>query len=262
MHYGRRRSLVRSVLAGHSGLAYLFLYAPIIVLVGLSFNGGRQATVWEGFSFKWYTALAGNRRLLDATLNSLLVGGVAAVCSTVIGTMAALALSRYRFRGERFTSGLIFLPVVIPEIVLAVSLLAFYNAIGVRVMSLTTVTLAHIVFTVSYVAVVVKARLAGLDRSVEEAAIDLGAGPMAAFFRVTLPRLAPGILAAALLVFTLSLDDYVVTSLVSGVDSQTLPVEIYSMLRAAVNPQANAVCSVLLVATALLIVPAQRLLSR
>ncbi len=258
----KQKALSSFALRAHTAVAYLFLYAPILVLVVLSFNSGRQATIWEGFSFKWYVALASNRRLLEAAGNSLIVGGITTFCSTVVGTLAAIGLSRYRFRGHGFTGALIYLPVVIPEIVLGVSLLAFYNAIGIRSMSLTTVVLAHIVFTVSYVAVVVKARLAGLDRSIEEAAMDLGAGRVGAFVRVTLPRLAPGIIAAALLVFTLSLDDYVVTSLVSGVDSQTLPVEIYSMLRAAVNPQANAVCTVLLIVTTLLVVPAQRLLSR
>ncbi|QOV87947.1 ABC transporter permease [Humisphaera borealis] len=259
MNASRRTSIA---LATHTLLIYTFLYAPILVLIVLSFNSGRQATIWEGFSFKWYAALAGNERLIRATTNSLIVGGVATLCSTLIGTLAAIGLSRYSFRGKGITGAMIYLPIVIPEIVLAVSLLAFYNALGVRSMNLTTVALAHIVFTVSYVAVVVKARLAGLDRSVEEAAIDLGAGPVGAFVRVTLPQLLPGILAAALLVFTLSLDDYVVSSLVSGVGSQTLPVEIYSMLRASVNPQANAVCTLLLVVTAFMIVPAQKLLSR
>lgn len=254
--------LVSTLLTGHTGLVYLFLYAPILVLIVLSFNSGRQATIWEGFSLKWYEALGENERLQRATINSLSVGAVATLASTLIGTLAAIGLSRYRFRGKGLTGGLIYLPVVVPEIVLAVSLLSFYHAIGVRAMSLTTVTLAHVVFTVSYVAVVVKARLVGLDRSIEEAARDLGASPVGAFLSVTLPRLMPGIIAAALLVFTLSLDDYVVSSLVSGVGSQTLPVEIYSMLRAAVNPQANAVCSLLLVVTALLVVPAQKLLSR
>ena len=257
-----RRSPGSRALPTHTLLVYLFLYAPIVLLVILSFNAGRHATRWDGFSFKWYLALAGKERLIRAAVNSLIVGGIATVCSTIIGTLAAIGLSRFRFRGQGATRGLIYLPVVIPEIVLGVSLLSFYNAVGIRSMSLTTVTLAHIVFTVSYVTVVVKARLAGIDRSVEEAAMDLGAGPIAAFVKVTLPSLLPGILAAALMVCALSLDDYVVTSLVSGVGSQTLPVEIYSMLRAKVDPTTNAVCTVLLAATTLMVVPAQWLLSR
>jgi spermidine/putrescine transport system permease protein len=256
-----RRSLF--ALRLHTLVVYFFLYAPILLLVLLSFNSGRHANRWEGFSLKWYYALIGKDAMVRAAVNSLTVGFTATACSTVIGTLAAIGLSRFHFSGRRVTGGLIYLPVVVPEIILGVALLAFYNAIGLRSMSLTTVTLAHIVFTVSYVTVVVKARLTGIDRSVEEAAIDLGATPVAAFVRVTLPQLLPGILAAALMVFVLSLDDYVVTSLVSGIGSQTLPVQIYSELRGKpVDPTPNAVCSIILVTTGLLIVPAQWILSR
>lgn len=251
----------RHILPAHTAVAYAFLYAPIAVLVFFSFNAGRQATIWRGFSLKWYDALLNNRPLRDAAVNSLIVAGTATVLSTTIGTLAAIGLSRYRFRGRGFTGGLLYLPVVTPEIVLGVSLLTLFGGLGVD-LGLTTIVLAHVVFTVSYVAVVVKARLAGLDRTLEEAAMDLGAGPVGAFCRVTLPRLAPGIVAAALLVFTLSLDDYVVTSLVGGVDSQTLPVRVYSMLRVAVTPEVNAACTVLLAVTVAIVAAAQRLAMR
>ena len=256
-----RPSWTRHILATHTALAYAFLYAPIVVLVVFSFNAGRQASVWRGFSLAWYDALANDRPLREAALNSLAVAGATTLLSTTIGTLAAIGLSRYRFRGQGFTRALLYLPIVIPEIVLGVALLTLFGGLGVDP-GLTTVVLAHVVFTVSYVAVVVKARLAGLDRTLEEAATDLGAGPVGAFVRVTLPRLVPGIVAAALLVFTLSLDDYVVTSLVSGVGSQTLPVRVYSMLRVAVTPEVNAACTVLLAVTVALVAVAQRLLMR
>ena len=247
----------------HTIAVYIFLYAPILLLIAISFNAGKYATRWEGVSLKWYEKLASNERMIDAAINSLLVAAAATIGATVIGTLAAIGLNRFCFRGQGVSGALIYLPVVVPEIILGVSLLAFYNAVGVRSMSLTTVILAHIVFTVSYVTVVVKARLAGIDRSLEEAAMDLGATPVGAFVRVTLPRLFPGVIAAALMVFVLSLDDYVVTSLVSGIGSQTLPIEIYSTLRAkSADPTTNAVCSILLVVTAMLVVPAQWILAR
>jgi spermidine/putrescine transport system permease protein len=248
-------------LAAHAVLTYLFLYAPIIVLIIYSFNGGKQASVWGGFSTRWYTFLMTDSALRDAAVNSLIVAIAATVFSTLIGTLAAIAISRFQFRGRGITKGMIYLPMVIPEIVLGVALLTLFGGLGAD-LSLSTVILAHIVFTVSYVAVVVKARLAGLDRSVEEAAMDLGAGAIGAFVRVTLPRLTPGIVAAGLLVFTLSLDDYVVTSLVSGAGSQTLPVKIYSMLKPGVSPEANAACVVLLLVTIVAVIAAQWLLSR
>jgi spermidine/putrescine transport system permease protein len=256
------RKSLPTYLSAHTTLTYLFLYAPIAVLVVYSFNAGRDAFLWRGFSTQPYRALAEHRALLDATRNSLIVAAAAAAVSTLIGTLAAIGLDRYRFRGRVATSALLYLPMVIPEIVLGASLLTFFLAAGVEEMNLGTVILAHIAFTVSYVTVVVRARLAGLDRSVEEAAMDLGAGPVGAFCRVTLPRLAPGIVAGALLAFTVSLDDYVVTSLVSGVDSRTLPVQVYSLLRGTVPPTVNAACTALLAVTVVLAAVAQRLLGK
>jgi spermidine/putrescine transport system permease protein len=258
----RKRTTSATLLATHTLIAYLFLYAPIVILVLFSFNAGRQSSIWGGFSTHWYSVLLNDLAARDAAINSLIVAVGATIISTLVGTLAAIAIVRFRFRGQGLTRGMIYLPMVIPEVVLGVSLLTLFGAIGAD-LSIGTVILAHVVFTVSYVAVVVKARLAGMDRSIEEAAMDLGAGPVGAFVRVTLPRLMPGIIAAALLVFTLSLDDYVVTSLVSGVDSQTLPIWIYSLLKpAAVTPEANAACVVLLGVTIVCVVAAQRLMSR
>jgi spermidine/putrescine transport system permease protein len=249
----------RRLLGIWSGLVYLFLYAPIVVLVIFSFNAARQTALWEGFTLDWYRRLLGNEVLLRSVRNSLAVAGLTTVAATVLGTLAALALARLGFRGRRSTRTLLFLPVIIPEVVLGAALLNFFGMIGFR-LSLWTVVIAHVVFSLSYVAFVVRARLAGLDPSLEEAARDLGAGPFETFRRVTLPLLLPGILASALLVFILSIDDYVVTSFVAGVGSTTLPLHIYSMLRVGVTPEVNAVSTLLLATTLVPIVLAHRLL--
>ena len=249
----------RRWLAVHTALVYLFLYAPIAVLVVFSFNADRQTAMWDGFTLGWYEKLLGNEVLLRSVRNSLLVAGITTAVATVLGTLAALALGRYDFRGKRGTRALLFLPVIIPEVVLGAALLTFFGVVEMR-LSLWTVVIAHVVFSVSYVAIVVRARLSGLDPSLEEAARDLGAGPFETFRRVTLPLILPGIVASALLVFTLSIDDYVVTSFVAGVGSTTLPLHIYSMLKVGVTPEVNAVSTLLLAVTVVLIVLAHRLL--
>jgi spermidine/putrescine transport system permease protein len=249
----------RRLLAVHTVLIYLFLYLPIAILVVFSFNAARQTAVWEGFTLDWYRRLAGNERLLGSVRNSLLVAGITTLIATVLGTLAALALARYRFRGKGSTETVLFLPVILPDVVLGAALLTFFGAVGLR-LSLWTVVIAHVMFSVSYVAIVVRARLAGLDPSLEEAARDLGAGPFDTFRRVTLPLILPGVVASALLVFTLSIDDYVVTSFVAGVGATTLPLHIYSMLKLGVTPEVNAVSSLLLAGTVVLIVVAHLLM--
>ncbi|HSK75807.1 MAG TPA: ABC transporter permease [Thermoanaerobaculia bacterium] len=249
----------RRLLAAHTALVYLFLYVPIAVLVVFSFNAARQTAMWDGFTLAWYEKLLGNDVLLRSVRNSLLVAGITTAVATVLGTLAALALGRYDFRGKRGTRALLYLPVIIPEVVLGAALLTFFGVVEMR-LSLGPVVIAHVVFSVSYVAIVVRARLSGLDPSLEEAARDLGAGPFETFRRVTLPLILPGIVASALLVFTLSIDDYVVTSFVAGVGSTTLPLHIYSMLKVGVTPEVNAVSTLLLAVTVVLIVLAHRLL--
>jgi spermidine/putrescine transport system permease protein len=249
----------RRLLAAHSALVYLFLYLPIAVLVAFSFNAARQTAVWDGFTLDWYRRLLADGPLLASVRNSLAVAGATTAVATVLGTLAALALGRHEIRGRWATEGLLMLPVVVPEIVLGAALVAFFGVARMR-LSLSTVMIAHVVFSVSYVAIVVRARLAGLDPALEEAARDLGAGPFETFRRVTLPLLAPGIVASALLVFTLSIDDYVVTSFVAGVGATTLPLHIYSMLKVGVTPEINAVSTLLLAVTVALVATAQRLL--
>jgi spermidine/putrescine transport system permease protein len=190
--------------------------------------------------------------------NSLIVAVAATVISTIVGTLVALALARREFRGRGATQAALYLPIIIPEIVIGAALVTFFGVVEMR-LSLVTVVVAHVAFCISYVAIVVRARLAGFDRSLEEAASDLGASPWETFRRVTLPLILPGIVAGALLVFTLSIDDYVVSSFVAGVGSTTLPIQIYSMLKVGVTPEVNAVSTLLLLLTVVLIAVAQRL---
>ncbi len=248
----------RKLMGLHAAAVYVFLYAPIVILVLFSFNEARQTARWEGFTFQWYGRLLENKLLLRSVKNSLVVAGAATAVCTVIGTLAALAFGRYSFRGKGQTQALLFLPIIIPEIVLGAALVTFFGAVQMR-LSLWTVILSHIAFSISYVAIVVRARLAGFDRSLEEAAMDLGAGPIQTFFRVTLPLILPGVVAGALLVFTISIDDYVVSSFVAGVGATTLPLQIYSMIKVGVTPEVNAVSALLLLVTVAMIAVAQRL---
>lgn len=240
-----------------SVLAYAFLYAPILVLVLFSFNRARLGSQWHGFTLEWYQKALANPLVLQSLRNSLLVALAATALSTAIGTAAALALQRRRLKNEAALDALVTLPIVVPEIVMASSLLLLFGALQLR-LSMLTVVLAHLAFCVSYAVVVVRARLHGFDGSLEEAAMDLGASPWRTFRHVTLPLIAPGVLAAALLVFALSIDDYVITSFVAGVGATTLPVQIYSMVKSGISPEINAVSTLLLVATGLLLLAAHR----
>lgn len=244
-----------------SVLVYLFLYAPIAVLIFFSFNSTRSTQVWTGFSFEWYGQLLGDPTILQALRTSLTVGVIATLIATVIGTMTALALSRHRFRGQTVADTAIYAATVMPEIVVGVSLLVFFVAVGFE-LGITTIVIAHVAFTVSFVTIVVRARLSGMDRSVEEAAQDLGASPLQTFFRVTLPLILPGVMAGGLLAFTLSFDDFVITFFISGVGSSTLPLKIYSMIKFGVSPVINALSTVVLVATLFLIFGGSRLFLR
>lgn len=248
----------RALLAGHTWLVYLFLYVPILVLIIFSFNQSKQTAVWQGFTLDWYAKLAENERILRSLKNSLIVAGFTTLISTIVGTAAALALGRHRFRGQGASQALLYLPIVIPEIVMGFAVATFFGVINWR-LGLSTVVAAHIAFCIPYVAIVVRARLAGFDRSLEEAAMDLGAGPWGTFFRVTLPVLLPGIVAGALMVFTISIDDYVITSFVAGPGATTLPLQIYSMVKVGVTPEVNAVSTLLLAVTVIMILVSQRL---
>ena len=248
----------RKAMRLHTWLVYIFLDLPIIILVVFSFTAAKQTARWEGFTLSWYSELLNNKVIMKAVKNSLVVAGFTTLFSTIIGTLAALAMGRFEFKAKGMTQAVLFLPIIIPEIVIGAALVTFFGVMQMR-LSIWTVVIAHVAFSISYVAIVVRARLAGFDRALEEAAMDLGAGPIETFFRVTLPLIMPGIVAGALLVFTISIDDYVVTSFVAGVGATTLPLQIYSMVKVGVTPQVNAVSTLLLLATVIMIVVAQRL---
>lgn len=255
----RRRwsvTLTQWALGGNAALLFAFLYLPVLILILFSFNNTRSVAVFTGFSTEWYFTLAANQELLSAARNSLLIGLVSTVVSTALGTLTALGMDRYRFRLRTALDANLYLPIVIPEIVMGISLLLFFNqalfpllgALGIRAATgLVTITLSHIAFTIPFVYIIVRARLADFDRTLEEAAQDLGADEWHTFTRVTLPLLMPGIIGGALMAFTLSLDDYLITAFTKGVGSQTMPLYIYSLVRKGVTPEINALSTALLV---------------
>ena len=227
-------------------LGFAFLYTPIVLLVIYSFNASRLVTVWGGFSTKWYVSLMSNQGILSAAWVTLRVGLISASVATVLGTMAAVSLTRYtRFRGRLLFSGMVYAPIVMPDVISGLSLLLLFVAVDFD-RGFWTVTLAHISFAMCFVAVVVQSRLVTFDRSLEEAAMDLGATPTRTFFLVTLPVIAPAVLAGWMLAFTLSLDDLVIASFTSGPGATTLPMKIYSQVRLGVTPEINAVCTILI----------------
>lgn len=237
---------------------YAFLHLPLVVLVLFAFNRSRLSVEWTGFTLDWFARLADRPDIVRAFELSLLVATISTVLATVLGTLMALALGRILLRGRRLAEGMLYLPIVTPEIVAGVSLLILFSAAGIR-LGVATVVIAHTVLSLPFVAVVVLARLAGMDRTLEEAALSLGADELATFRRVTLPQLWPGVLAGALLAFTLSFDDFVITFFVAGVGSTTLPLIVYSMVRRSVEPTINAISTLMLVGTTLLVYLADRL---
>ena len=245
------------LLGTNAVLLFGFLYLPVIILIVFSFNNTRSIAVFTGFSTEWYIRLAANDELLDAARNSLLVGLITTIASTVIGTLTALAMDRYPFKLRTTFDANLYLPIVIPEIVMGIALLLFFNqalfpflqnAFGIRASTgLPTITLSHIAFDIPFVYVIVRARLADFDKTLEEAAADLGADEWQTFQRVTLPLLMPGIIGGALMAFTLSLDDYLITAFTKGIREQTMPLYIYSLVRRGVTPEINALSTALLV---------------
>jgi spermidine/putrescine transport system permease protein len=236
-------------------LGYLFLYAPLVIVVAYSFNDSRLNAQWVGFTLDWYRKLFHNQEMLGAAWNSLLIGVSASAVSTVLGTMAGYAMYRFKLR---LLPILVVAPIAIPEILMGVSLLIFFVAIDLT-LGLTSIILAHIAFCIGFVAIVVRARLAGMDESLVEAARDLGATPFQAFRLVTLPLIMPGVIAGALMAFTLSIDDFVITYFTAGAGALTLPLEIYTMVKISVTPEVNAVSTLLMLLTLALIVIASRL---
>jgi len=239
-----RRASWFNVTAVALGLA--FLYLPIVLVVIFSFNASRLVTVWGGFSTKWYASLLQNEALLDAAWVTLRVALISATAATVLGTLAAIALVRYgNFRGRTLFSGMIYAPLVMPDVITGLSLLLLFVAVGLD-RGFWTIVLAHITLSMCYVTVVVQSRLITFDRSVEEAALDLGCPPFRTFFVITLPLIAPAVVAGWMLAFTLSLDDLVIASFTTGPGATTLPMKIYSQVRLGVTPEINAICTILI----------------
>ena len=242
------------------GLA--FLYLPITILVIYSFNASRLVTVWGGWSTRWYAALIEDRDMLQAAANSIGIAFASATLATVLGTMAALALARFgRFRGRLVLSAMVYAPLVMPEVITGLSLLLLFVAIDAD-RGFVTVTASHTTLTMCFVTIVVQSRLVGFDRSLEEAAMDLGCPPMRTFLTVTLPLIAPAVAAGFLLAFSLSLDDLVIASFTTGPGASTLPIRIYSEVRLGVKPEINAVCTMLIAVVAIAIIVASLLSKR
>lgn len=234
---------------------YAFLYVPLIIVVVYSFNDSQLNAEWVGFTLDWYRKLFHNEEMLRAAGNSLMIALVASAASTLLGTMAGFAMHRYKLK---LLPLLVLTPIAIPEILVGVSLLIFFVMLNIT-LGLLSITLAHIAFCIGFVAIVVRSRLSGMDESLTEAARDCGATPMQAFRLVTLPLIMPGVVAGALMAFTLSIDDFVITFFTAGANASTLPLQIYSMIKIAVTPEVNAVSTLLMGLTLLLIIIASKL---
>lgn len=231
------------LLSGSAG--FMFLYLPLIILVLYSFNDSRINVGWVGFTLKWYKTLFSDKLLIDAAIHSLLIALIASLASVVLGTLAGVALHKYRIP---FLSSLIMVPIAVPELLVGVSLLLFFLLINFT-LGFASIVLAHIAFCLSFVAIAVKTRMHGMDDSLIDAARDLGASPVKAFFFVLIPTILPGIISGGLMAFTLSLDDFVITFFTAGVGASTLPLAIYSMLKMGVTPEVNAVSTMIILIT-------------
>ena len=257
---GRAWALGSRLLRVEFVLVVAFLYLPIVVVVGLSFNASGLPTAWTGFSLDWYRAVLANEPLLGAFRNTLIVGLAATVVATFIGTLLALGLERTT--RSALLDSVVYVPMIVPDIVLAIALLSFYNLVFVGLLNLQlglwTVILSHVVFDIAFVAVVVRTRLRNFDRSIEEASLDLGANEVRTFLHITLPAIAPGVIAGGLLAFTLSFDEFIIAFFTKGT-IETFPTKVYSMIRFGVTPEVNAIATFVLVISFTLVLASQRL---
>lgn len=235
--------------------AYLFLYIPLIVLILYSFNDSRINVGWVGFTLKWYKILFADKILIKAALNSLGIAVIVSFFSVILGTLAGIALHKYKLP---FLSSLILIPIATPELLIGVSLLLFFLMLNFT-LGFTSIILAHIAFCISFVAVSVKSRMHGMDNSIMDAAMDLGASPFMAFFLILIPMILPGIIAGGLMAFTLSIDDFVITFFTTGVNSTTLPLAIYSMIKMGVTPEVNAASTMIILVTLILVTIANKI---
>ncbi len=248
----------QSLLLSYSLIILAFLYLPIAVLVLYSFNNTRINAVWTGWTIQWYLSLFSNRHVLDAVSNSLIIAFSSTIISTLLGTMAALALHSCRFRWYTAINSLIYMPILIPEIVMGLSLLVLFAQLNIELGKITLV-IAHITFCMSFVVIIISARLEGLSKDLEEAAQDLYANSWQTFRYVTLPLIMPGIIAGALISFTLSIDDFVISFFVAGPNSSTLPLYVYALVKRGISPEINALSTIMIIVTIVMVVISQRL---
>jgi spermidine/putrescine transport system permease protein len=245
--------MLEPVLNVNALFVYFFLYLPIFVLIVFSFNASQFSSVWGGFSVAWYLKLFQDAEIVEALRNTLIVAGLSTLFATLLGTMAALALSKFRFPGESAYEAALHWPIILPDLVQGLSLLIFFALILHLALGLHTIVIAHVAFSLSYVTIVVRARLKGFDKNLEEAAMDLGATPWQTFWKITFPLIWPGIVSGALLVFTLSLDEFVIAFFVTGPGASTLPIKIYSLVKRGVTPEINALATLMLLTSILLV---------
>ena len=251
----KSRASVRALKGTYLALLLAFLYLPILVMFGLSFNESVSRAEWTGFTLDWYVKLFDNTSLLQAFGNTMVIAVVSTLLATIIGTIGAVGIYRYHFRGKSIINGLLYIPVVIPEIVLGISLLTIFSKVNIP-RGMLTLILAHVTFSVPFVIFNVRARLSGYDKSIEEASMDLGANRLTTFLRITLPVLAPGIAGGALLAFTLSIDDVIISYFVNG-QTKTYPLKVMESIKSGVAPDVNALSTLILIATILLVVLTQ-----
>ncbi|MGN0169677.1 MAG: ABC transporter permease [Lachnospiraceae bacterium] len=234
-------------------LVYLFLYLPIAVVIAFSFNTSKMNVVFEGFTFDWYVSMWSNTLLMQAFRNTIVVAFASTVISTVLGTLCAVGLNRFEFKLKGLISSSLYIPIVIPELVFAIAMLILFSSVNIT-MNMATLIISHVTFSMPFVVITVRSRMAGFDQSIEEAARDLGANEFRTFWRVTLPMIAPGVMSGAMLALTLSLDDVVVSFFTAGVNSQTLPLRILSMVKKGISPDVNALSTLLILGSLLLLV--------
>lgn len=247
----KKRRKVREFKPGsvfYACLIYLFLYLPIFVVIAFSFNTSKMNITFEGFTLEWYGRMFENRQLMQSFFNTVIVAGVSTVLSVIIGTLCALGLYKFEFKLKNVLSSSLYIPIVIPELVFAIALLIFFTSLNIS-MSMATLIIAHVTFSMPFVVITVRARLAGFDHSIEEAARDLGANELHTFWRVTLPMISPGVLSGGMLALTMSLDDVVVSFFTAGPESTTLPLKILGMVRKGVSPDVNALSTLMIVGT-------------
>ena len=247
----KRKPIMRASSVLYACLIYLLLYLPIIVVIWFSFNTSKLNVTFDGFTLEWYVKIWSNKGLMDAFKNSMIIALVTTLASIFVGTLASVGMYRYSFKGKGIIDSLLYIPIVIPELILGLALLLFFNFFKIE-LGMLTLIIAHVTFSLPFVVITVRSRMAGFDRSVEEAAMDLGASSFRTFYKVTLPIIAPGVMSGAMLALTLSLDDVIVSFFTTGSKSMTLPVKIYGMVRTGVSPDVNALSTLMILGTVLI----------